>query len=482
MACLITISPNVEQIVISGNPVIKVEGTADSCGKVIVKIKCSNTFEIPEVSVPVNDGKWFAFFPNQGCSCEKSIEVTATCTTDPLCSASITSLLHCPSNCPSISVNVEEGVCNGVNRNVIFNVTIDDAAGFDSITTQLDFGDGSFSLAETLPGLGSYQKEHLYGTAVNNNAFLIILIPKNCLKIRIPIPELNSCFICPVQDDILVNAGACDKNTNKTTYSIRLRTFGFGQTTAAIDHGDGSGGGLYPVSLGSIFTFPSHDYMPRDESYVITVRMANCPPAHAFTGVVKPCEEITPPPASSAACFIARMVVVLLSALAIILGALALCFPALAETLLILAAAAAAGAILVYVIQYLLVKCPDPCGKWYLFGWQTSITAAIGLLYYSNCCQSLLWAGLAFLTAAIGFFYGWIRACHPTKCDIVRELLVVLSTLLLPIIGSIANVGVLQECISPIGDTILFIINGIIAAAAGICLLNTAADQGNQTQ
>jgi hypothetical protein len=115
--------------------------------------------------------------------------------------------------------------------------------------------------------------------------------------------------------------------------------------------------------------------------------------------------------------------------------------------------------------------CPKPCGAALLVGWQIALGAGIGALYFANCCPALWAIGIGLIAAAIAGLEIWRRRCRRTLCDVAAELAVVITVLVVPILGWLANLPILSTCLNPAVAAAVGIISGILT----LILINCAS-------
>ena len=160
-------------------------------------------------------------------------------------------------------------------------------------------------------------------------------------------------------------------------------------------------------------------------------------------------------------CFIGRASIVILLILAIIAGYIAICVPGAALPGGITAAALAIGAAI--LIALWLAFCDQPCSWGLLFAWEVALGAGIGALYFAMCCPTLWTVGVGLIAAGLGGLAWWRRRCRVSRCDVLRELIIVVSGVIVPVIGWIAGIPALTACLSPVIAASVTTLSGALA-------------------
>lgn len=177
-------------------------------------------------------------------------------------------------------------------------------------------------------------------------------------------------------------------------------------------------------------------------------------------------------------CLVGRWSIVILLMLAILLAELAYCLN-LPYLYYVVAGLGIAAAIL--IVLYKIFCRPKPC-KWVLLiTWQSLLGAGLLTLFFTECCNYLLWFALAQIAAGVGLLIWWKQACKASMCTIVSELTPLMATVIVPIITAIGNVAQLTaipiigpliqqfSCWNPIVLWILGLLVVVWGIWAGIC-------------
>jgi len=221
----------------------------------------------------------------------------------------------------------------------------------------------------------------------------------------------------------------------------------------------------------------SHTYQsPGNYTVQVTaVGPAGCPPSTASVPVSVPaCQSSTGNGGENAGCIVARLLAVVLFALALLAVLLGICIPVLAPAIYWIAFGLAVAGLIALVLW--LVLCGDkPCGWGWLLPAQVLLGAGWISVYFgdfggsSGCCPWLGWVGVGLLLLSALFFFLWYRLCHPGWCEVLAEIAYALTGVVLPAIGYILSVPVVQNCVNGEISRILTVIAGLIATSALAC-------------
>jgi hypothetical protein len=153
--------------------------------------------------------------------------------------------------------------------------------------------------------------------------------------------------------------------------------------------------------------------------------------------------------------------------LSIISVYISICVPGAGTGWLLAAGAFALAAAILTALW--LIFCDQPCLWGLLFAWEVGLGAGIGALYFARCCP-ILWAvGAGLILSSIGLMLGWAKRCGQSRCDVLRELLVVFIGVIIPVLGYIFNIPVLQACLSAWLAATVSAIGGLIGIAYASC-------------
>jgi hypothetical protein len=134
---------------------VVISGTVQGCKSLVVEIHDTTTntdFGPFDLDTP-HDGPWSltlqagADFDPEKLNCDDKIVVVASCKDDKNCHGSLSETLPC-GNCPTVTLSVEVGACDGTNRQVTLQATI--SGGPAQIGYQWEFGDGQNGLADVV--------------------------------------------------------------------------------------------------------------------------------------------------------------------------------------------------------------------------------------------------------------------------------------------------------------------------------------------
>jgi hypothetical protein len=121
-----------------------------------------------------------------------------------------------------------------------------------------------------------------------------------------------------------------------------------------------------------------------------------------------------------------------------------------------------------------ICPCLTRC-DWLLIVWIPLLAGAIVAFYLASCCTLMWWVGLGLFLAALGTFGLWMRECHPTRCDILDALLLVLVSGVIPTISYVNLIPAVKACGNLWIQALIAFIGAVLAYAAVNC--NTAANR-----
>ena len=153
--------------------------------------------------------------------------------------------------------------------------------------------------------------------------------------------------------------------------------------------------------------------------------------------------------------------------LAIVSAALAVCLPPQAAAVL---GWIALGLGIVAVVAGIFwgLFCSKPCAWALLLAWQVSIGVGFVLLYFTVCCPTFWWIGLALLAAGVALMFVWKRRCHKNTCAVLKELSIALSSVILPLLGWLGVIPALAACVNHLVAGAL----STLAAVVGLAVLH----------
>jgi PKD repeat protein len=214
------------------------------------------------------------------------------------------------------------------------------------------------------------------------------------------------------------------------------------------------------------------DYVPD------STKFPNCPPSSFPKAIVVPActpGDIVDPSdgGEGGGCFALRAIMVIAAILAGVSLLLAACVPAAASALLYVALACAIlafGAGLVWALF-----CPRPCAWGLLFAWQVALGIGYAALYFSTCCAWLVGVGLPSLALGLTLAVVWKSRCKKTQCELLKELVVVLSGVVLPVLGWLGVIPGLSACTNTALVGALSTLIAALVIAAANCIPSASA-------
>lgn len=128
-------------------------------------------------------------------------------------------------------------------------------------------------------------------------------------------------------------------------------------------------------------------------------------------------------------------------------------------------AAASAIALLIWAIF-----CPNkPCKYGLLLSAQIALGAGIGALYFAPCCPWLWAVGAGLILAGIAGIILWAKECRKTFCQVMAELAVVITVVIIPVLDWLGLVPVLSACLNPAVEAAVSTLSAAIALALAKC-------------
>jgi hypothetical protein len=166
-------------------------------------------------------------------------------------------------------------------------------------------------------------------------------------------------------------------------------------------------------------------------------------------------------------CFGARAVMTIAAILAIVSVALAACVPPAATPLLWLAV----GLGLVTAVAAIVwsIFCPKPCGWGALLAWQVALGVGFILLCFTVCCPTFWLLGVGLVGVGVGLMFTWKNRCNMSNCALLKELVIAISGVVLPLLGWLEVIPVLAACVNPLVTGALSTLAAAIAVAATNC-------------
>ena len=92
------------------------------------------------------------------------------------------------------------------------------------------------------------------------------------------------------------------------------------------------------------------------------------------------------------------------------------------------------------------------------------------LLYFTVCCPTFWPIGLGLLGVGVGLMLLWKKQCHKSKCAVLKELVIALSGVVLPLLGWLGVIPALAACINPLVAGALSTLAAAVAIALASCV------------
>lgn len=485
MACEVTIT----SVTATGPPltaVVSGTATVPDCTSVKVTLECDGEpGPTQTVQVDPATGKWTATFvpgdlKGSLCSCGGSYVVTAECVQSPKCEKGVAQgEFDCENLCPTATVSAEVGECTPDGyRNVAFNVTLTPGTG-QPIITLLDYGDGyndgghPWSAGET-----TYSASHTYVPNQAYTATFTAIYPTGCpVLATVAVGPLAACP-CPDLELSVSVSGCADPGTATATFTGTLTSPG-ANCMYNWSFGDGNS---------EVTTTPTttHSYgTPGSYPASVAVTCGACEMTQGATVVIPQCQGGSGGGGGGGGgegfgCFAARVIMTIAAILAIVSLSLAACVPQAATVL----AGIAAGLGLAAATAGILwgIFCPKPCAWALLLAWQVSVGVGFVLLYFTTCCHQFWFIGLPLIAAGIALMFVWKRHCNMSTCEVLKELSIALSSVILPLLGWLGVIPALAACINHVVAGILSTLAAAVALAALHCASSSQTTSGSTQQ
>lgn len=432
-------------------------------------------------------GNWSVDVPIT-CSCNKPVRVEAHCASNPDCADNVSGALQCEEQglCPAGSISVSVDGCNpDGTRNVtlVANIT---SVPPGTVVGQFDYGDGGFSQAIVVPGPGAFPDpgapHHYVPPGPANPVRFIWVLPANCPPLTAVVSGLQTCPInCPQIVSVTASPpGQCNPAGTRTVHLDATLSGGPAQFYHW-EYGDGTDDTI-PAAMSPAV---DHDYpAPSDTTYtaIFTVTGFNgaCVDSASVTIDIERCGSTPPPPPpptdEGGGCMGLRAAGVIAAILAALALYICQCVP--------LAGAGFCWASLGFAILSAILLgiwffwCPKPCGAALLIAWQIALGSGIGALYFAPCCPFLWVIGAALIAAAIAGLIVWRRRCRRTRCQVLAELGIVITVVVVPVLGWLAGVPFLSACLNPIVGSAVGLLSAAIAW--GLIRCATQADPAEE--
>jgi PKD repeat protein len=310
------------------------------------------------------------------------------------------------------------------------------------------FGDGVTFVTPIPMAMHTYTVPGTYAVAVT--AVCPGITPCATTTIAVDVPRC-----CPLVTDVSANVEdneCADGSSISATVSFSVITDPTSAAGKCIwDFDDGSP----PVE--NLGLTAAHDYLAPGPHNVTVVYVADpamfpaCSPQTFTKSITVPACPGTPPPPppppEDAGCFALRAILIIAAILAGVSLLLAVCIPAP-----VLAWVALGFAIIALVAGiFWWWFCPKPCLWGLLFAWQVALGIGYVALYFTLCCHLLLWwVGIPSVVAGLTLAVVWKHRCNKTNCQLLKEIAVAISGVVLPLLGWLGVIPALSLCINPV--------------------------------
>jgi hypothetical protein len=384
-----------------------------------------------------------------------------------------------PEGCPPVSIlvgTVEECACPEVTD---LAAVVDGCAGSGGSATvtlsgtvpplppacfyQWEFGDGTPDVMTASPTVS-----HTY-TSPGTYPVAVTLVCGACIRTTTLMVEVPPC--CPEITGISCTAEGCadGKGISATITCIATTNPPAASGSFTWSFGDGTP----PVTTAApsaVHSYGTPGAMAVQVTFTPAVPICAAGVA-SETVTVPECGPETPPPppgGEGGGCKGLRWSAVILFILSALSLYICICVPGAGSAFCwaSLALAVAAGVLL----ALWLIFCPQPCGWELLMAWQIALGTGIGALYFAPCCPWLWFLGGALILAAAAAFTAWIRKCKITFCQMLKELAIVISGVILPVIGWIAGISFLAACLNPIVAASVSTLAAAVAIGLASCM------------
>lgn len=360
----------------------------------------------------------------------------------PPASIQVGSSTPCPAaTCHSItSLTTSVQGCAGAGSTALVSFTGTLDAPAPGCTFHWQFGDGTPEVDTTVPST-----THGY-TQAGTYAVAVTVVCGTCIRTTTVNVVVEPC--CPEIRDVQCSVQCSDRDPTRAVVTCVVTTDPSGAGGVFTwDFGDGSPG--QTTSAPSV----THTFMSPGE-YDVSVALDPDQEGCGSTGPETTHVSVNCRPRDDDDggggfdwCFVGRASIIILLILAMIALYIAICVPGAALPGGVTAAGLGLAAAILIAIW--LLTCDQPCSWGLLFAWQVSLGAGIGALYFAACCPELWTIGIGLIAAGLGGLAWWRRRCRASRCDVLRELIIVFSGVILPVLGWIAGISVLQACLTP---------------------------------
>lgn len=356
--------------------------------------------------------------------------------------------------CPKLTTEFTVGDCDDAGkRKVCLTTSVVVPSGCE-VTVQWDFGDGTMGSTHTFsPGSTSFTECHDYAPG-SYTLHLNVLSPKGCpsSSVTVNVPPCPDCCpgisVTPCIED-------CDKDGNRLvtfTIAVNAKPAPCPQVQVQMDFGDGNSGGVnsfQPSSSGSYIethTYTGSAALQDNTAALNVIQPQGCP---GWSQVIPKC---CPPKRVHWCNFLFDLMTGSL-ALALVLQLLKwLCsIPIPTAVVLTLLGVFAAA-----LLAYLFLGCPKcRCGWLYLLLWRVLSGVGLLLAIFAGCIANTpgcgpgclacnhwtFWIGLGLLILGIVFLLLWKKKCCVKLCDFLKEIVLWVGSILIPLSIIIGGFG-----------------------------------------
>jgi hypothetical protein len=85
------------------------------------------------------------------------------------------------------------------------------------------------------------------------------------------------------------------------------------------------------------------------------------------------------------------------------------------------------------------------------------------------CCPAFWTIGLLLVALGVTLMFVWKQRCEKSYCDVLKELMIAISGVVLPLLSWAGLIPSLAACINKFVTAILTLLAGIIAVTAANC-------------
>lgn len=379
-------------------------------------------------------------------------------------------LSPCP--CPEVQAlgaTVMGCAGGGASASVSFSGTV--PAGLTGCTYHWDFGDGSPDVVTAGPTTA-----HVY-TSPGTFSAAVTLVCGDCIRTTTVSVVIPPC--CPIVMSVASSidpAANCADGTGRSatvTFTATTDPLGApGSFTWTFDDGTGPVTTTAPVVVHS-YTSPG----TKTVQVTFTPIAPGCPSSIASTTVNVPSCGVTPPtvptPPSSegGGCTGLRWAAVILAILATLSLYICLCVPGASPAFCWAALGLAAGSAILLAIW--AIFCPrKPCMWGLLIAWQIALGAGIGALYFAPCCPWLWAVGAGLIATGLAGLIVWARECRKASCQVLAEVAVVITVVIIPVINWLGLIPLLAACLNPWVEAAVATLSGVIVVALAKCAMD----------